>query len=126
MGQSSWKHLSALGQQGKRGRGHFGSQSDRENTLNQMLVEGWMARQLDMEALRGRHRSCSPARRRPCRTVAHHEAGCAVIVQFGMSEKPDHVSFDLPRQGEMLVEKRLVRPPPSSLRRRCGACRLRL
>lgn len=26
----------------KRGRGHFGSQSDRENTLNQMLVEGWM------------------------------------------------------------------------------------
>ncbi|XP_040299365.1 uncharacterized protein LOC121009987 [Herpailurus yagouaroundi] len=61
--------------------------------------------QLDMEALRGRHRSCSPARRRPCRTVAHHEAGCAVIVQFGMSEKPDHVSFDFPRQGEMLVEK---------------------
>ncbi|XP_078295325.1 mitochondrial inner membrane m-AAA protease component AFG3L1-like isoform X2 [Panthera onca] len=27
------------------------------------------------------------------------------MVQFGMSEKPDHVSFDFPRQGEMLVEK---------------------
>ncbi|XP_060505867.1 mitochondrial inner membrane m-AAA protease component AFG3L1-like isoform X3 [Panthera onca] len=26
----------------KRGRGHFGSQSDRESTLNQMLAEGWM------------------------------------------------------------------------------------
>lgn len=40
------------------------------------LSQAW---QLDMEALRGRHRSCSPARRRPCRTVAHHEAGCAVV-----------------------------------------------
>ncbi|XP_078295328.1 mitochondrial inner membrane m-AAA protease component AFG3L1-like isoform X2 [Panthera onca] len=28
----------------KRGRGHFGSQSDRESTLNQMLAEGWMFR----------------------------------------------------------------------------------
>uniref|UniRef100_A0A6I8QS48 AFG3-like AAA ATPase 1, pseudogene n=1 Tax=Xenopus tropicalis TaxID=8364 RepID=A0A6I8QS48_XENTR len=52
------------------------------------------------------------------KTVAYHEAGHAVvgwylqhadpllkIVQFGMSEKLGQVSFDLPRQGEMLAEK---------------------
>ncbi|XP_070468648.1 mitochondrial inner membrane m-AAA protease component AFG3L1-like isoform X5 [Equus przewalskii] len=51
-------------------------------------------------------------------TVAYHEAGHAVVgwilehadpllkvVQFGMSEKLGQVSFDLPRQGETLVER---------------------
>ncbi|XP_067854137.1 mitochondrial inner membrane m-AAA protease component AFG3L2-like isoform X2 [Heptranchias perlo] len=52
------------------------------------------------------------------KTVAYHEAGHAVvgwflehadpllkIVQFGMSEKLGQVSFDLPRQGDTVVEK---------------------
>ncbi|XP_055415137.1 AFG3-like protein 2 isoform X3 [Bubalus kerabau] len=52
------------------------------------------------------------------KTVAYHEAGHAVagwylehadpllkIVQFGMNEKVGQISFDLPRQGDMVLEK---------------------
>lgn len=34
-----------------------------------------------------------------------HSACCLQVVQFGMSEKVGQVSFDLPRQGEMVMEK---------------------
>ncbi|XP_043395835.1 AFG3-like protein 2 isoform X3 [Chelonia mydas] len=52
------------------------------------------------------------------KTVAYHEAGHAIagwflehadpllkIVQFGMNEKVGQISFDLPRQGDMVLEK---------------------
>ncbi|MEQ2181274.1 hypothetical protein GOODEAATRI_009733 [Goodea atripinnis] len=52
------------------------------------------------------------------KTVAYHEAGHAIVgwflqhadpllkvVQFGMSDRVGQVSFDLPRQGEMVLEK---------------------
>lgn len=39
-------------------------------------------------------------------TGAHHQS-CILfqIVQFGMNEKVGQISFDLPRQGDMVLEK---------------------